>query len=148
MNYRLILVAELALLQKEREPGFSVTLLQIVATASYEDVTRLAGSLYFKNFIRKWWTVSPDKNAESKRISAKHFYVQDEQGNHKLSQDEVRTIKQEIIGLMTTAKPNIQFQLGEAIAVIADSDFWERWDALVDVDSCEGNVDRTQADAA
>ncbi len=34
---------------------------------------------------------------------------------------------------MTSAKPNIQFQLGEAIAVIADSDFWDRWDTLVDV---------------
>ena len=34
---------------------------------------------------------------------------------------------------MTSAKPNIQFQLGEAIAVIADSDFWERWETLVDV---------------
>ena len=27
----------------------------------------------------------------------------------------------------------IQAQLGEAISVIADSDFWERWDTLVDV---------------
>lgn len=59
--------------------------------------------------------------------------MQDEQGAHKLPQNEVQTIKYELIGLMTSAKPNIQFQLGEAVAVIADSDFWDRWDTLVDV---------------
>ena len=43
------------------------------------------------------------------------------------------TIKQELIGLMTSVPPNIQSQLGEAIGCIADSDFWEQWDTLVDV---------------
>jgi exportin-2 (importin alpha re-exporter) len=27
----------------------------------------------------------------------------------------------------------LQSQLGEAISLIADSDFWDRWDTLVDV---------------
>ena len=64
--------------------------------------------------------------------------LQDEQGNHKLRQNEVQTIKHELIALMTSAKPSIQFQLGEAIAVIADSDFWVRWDTLVDVSIPKG----------
>ena len=34
---------------------------------------------------------------------------------------------------MISVPPNIQYQLGDAIGVIADSDFWERWDSLVDV---------------
>lgn len=34
---------------------------------------------------------------------------------------------------MVSVPPNIQYQLGDAIGVIADSDFWERWDTLVDV---------------
>ena len=34
---------------------------------------------------------------------------------------------------MISVPPNIQYQLGEAVGVIADSDFWERWDTLVDV---------------
>ena len=42
-------------------------------------------------------------------------------------------IKHELIGLMISVPPSIQSQLGEAIGVIADSDFWERWDTLVDV---------------
>ena len=34
---------------------------------------------------------------------------------------------------MITVPPSIQAQLGDAVSVIADSDFWERWDTLVDV---------------
>jgi exportin-2 (importin alpha re-exporter) len=33
---------------------------------------------------------------------------------------------------MTTVPPVVQTQLGEAISLIADSDFYERWDTLVD----------------
>ena len=55
----------------------------------------------------------------------------DEEGNYKLPLDEVQTIKQELVGLMISSPPSIQTQLGEAISIIADSDFWERWDTLV-----------------
>jgi exportin-2 (importin alpha re-exporter) len=34
---------------------------------------------------------------------------------------------------MISVEPNLQSQLGEAISLIADSDFWQRWDTLVDV---------------
>jgi len=34
---------------------------------------------------------------------------------------------------MISVPPNLQAQLGEAISLIADSDFWDRWDTLVDV---------------
>lgn len=33
---------------------------------------------------------------------------------------------------MISVPPSMQTQLGEAISAIADSDFWERWDTLVD----------------
>lgn len=59
--------------------------------------------------------------------------MQDEDGNHKLPAQEVATIKQELVGLMILSPPNIQTQLGEAISVIADSDFWKRWDTLIQV---------------
>ena len=42
------------------------------------------------------------------------------------------TIKQELVGLMISSPASIQTQLGEAISIIADSDFWERWDTLID----------------
>lgn len=50
-----------------------------------------------------------------------------------LPPDEVLAIKQEIIGLMISVPPNIQSQLGDAIGIIAQSDFYEKWDTLVDV---------------
>ncbi|KAI9774741.1 MAG: importin-alpha export receptor [Candelina submexicana] len=104
--------AEIALAQEKQKAGFSLSLLQIVAAASFPNTTRLAGALYFKNFIKASWT--------------------DEEGNYKLPQNEVVAIKQELIGLMIAVPPAIQAQLGDAISVIAASDFWQRWDTLVD----------------
>ncbi|KAF2423205.1 putative chromosome segregation protein Cse1 [Tothia fuscella] len=104
--------AEAALRQEEAKPNFSILLLHIVATGSYPNNIRLGSALCFKNFIRRNWT--------------------DPEGNYKLPQNEVVAIKSELIGLMTTVPPTIQTQLGEAISLIADSDFYERWDTLVD----------------
>lgn len=104
--------AEQSLKQEQEKPGFSLALLQIVATDSFPQTTRLAGALFFKNFIRRNWV--------------------DEEGNHCLPRDEVATIKNELIGLMVTVPTSIQAQLGDAISVIADSDFYKRWDTLVD----------------
>ncbi|EEH33570.1 importin alpha re-exporter [Paracoccidioides lutzii Pb01] len=104
--------AEATLRQEETKPGFSILLLQITASSSTPYNTRLASALCFKNFIKRNWT--------------------DEDGNYKLPLDEVATIKRELISLMISVPAGIQTQLGEAVSVIADSDFWERWDTLVD----------------
>nr|POF11452.1 importin alpha re-exporter [Quercus suber] len=104
--------AELSLREQEDKPGFSLALLQIVASESFPQDTRLASALFFKNFIKRSWV--------------------NEDGNHRLPQSEVTTIKSELIGLMVKVPSNIQAQLGDAISVIADSDFWQRWDTLVD----------------
>lgn len=37
---------------------------------------------------------------------------------------------------MISSPANIQAQLGDAISVIADSDFWRRWDTLTQVRYC------------
>ena len=34
---------------------------------------------------------------------------------------------------MISSPPTVQSQLGEAISIIADSDFWRRWDTLTQV---------------
>lgn len=34
---------------------------------------------------------------------------------------------------MISVPPALQSQLGETVGIIADSDFWEQWDTLVDV---------------
>ncbi|KAF1810049.1 putative chromosome segregation protein Cse1 [Eremomyces bilateralis CBS 781.70] len=104
--------AELAIRQNEAAPGFSLALLHIVASNSFPLNTRLASSLYFKNFIRRNWRTL--------------------EGEYKLPQSEVESIKHEIIGLMISSPPSIQSQLGEAVSVIAESDFPEQWDSLID----------------
>ncbi|KAJ5109859.1 hypothetical protein N7532_002504 [Penicillium argentinense] len=104
--------AEQALRQEEQKPNFSLQLLQITASASQPYNIRLASALCFKNFIKRNWT--------------------NEDGNYKLPETEVATIKRELITLMISMPSGIQSQLGEAVSVIADSDFWERWETLVD----------------
>jgi exportin-2 (importin alpha re-exporter) len=104
--------AELQIRAAEQKPGFALLLLQITASPNFSYNTRLASALFFKNFIKRNWT--------------------DVEGNYKLSQQDVTAIKSELIGLMISVPTGIQTQLGEAVSVIADSDFWERWDTLVD----------------
>jgi exportin-2 (importin alpha re-exporter) len=109
------LLAETALRQEETNPNFSISLLQITASDAYAYNTRLASALFFKNFIKRSWT--------------------DEDGNYKLPLEVVAAIKQDLINLMISVPQGIQIQLGDAVSIIADSDFWERWDTLVDVSS-------------
>lgn len=104
--------AELKIRAEEKKPGFSLVLLHITASDTFPSNTRLASALFFKNFIKRNWT--------------------DEDGNHKLSPQEIVSIKSELIGLMVSVPPSIQAQLGEAVSAIADSDFWQRWETLVD----------------
>lgn len=62
---------------------------------------------------------------------------QDEDGHHRLPKDEVVAIKRELSGLMVSVPSGVQAQLGDAISVIADSDFWRDWETLVDVGDTE-----------
>ncbi|KAI8396971.1 hypothetical protein B1J92_H07821g [Nakaseomyces glabratus] len=105
-------IAEKNLKQLENEDGFGLTLLHIVASSNLPIATRLAGAVFFKNFIKRKWI--------------------DENGVHLLSPSNVELIKNEIVPLMIALPGNLQVQIGESISVIADSDFPERWPTLLD----------------
>lgn len=96
-------IAEKNLKQLENEDGFGLTLLHIVASSNLPIATRLAGAVFFKNFIKRKWI--------------------DENGVHLLSPSNVELIKNEIVPLMIALPGNLQVQIGESISVIADSDF-------------------------
>lgn len=102
--------AEQQLRSQESVQGFPLTLLHIVASTNLPIPTRLAGALFFKNYIKRKWV--------------------DENGNH-LTQD-ADLIKNEIISLMISLPNNLQIQIGEAISIIADSDFPDKWPNLID----------------
>ena len=103
--------SERSLKELENQDGFGLTLLHVVASSNLAISTRLAGALFFKNFIRRKWV--------------------DENGNHLLSDDQVELIKKEIVPLMISLPNSLQVQIGEAISLIADSDFPQRWPDLL-----------------
>ncbi|CCE65909.1 hypothetical protein TPHA_0N01280 [Tetrapisispora phaffii CBS 4417] len=103
--------AERSLKELEVEDGFGLTLLQVVSSDNLPNSTRLAGALFFKNFIKRKWV--------------------DVDGNYLLPLSNAELIKKEIIPLMIILPANLQKQIGEAISVIADSDFPDRWPSLL-----------------
>lgn len=104
--------AEQQLKELERQQGFALTLLHTVASTNLPLSTRLAGALFFKNFIKRRWV--------------------DENGNYLISTNDVELIKKEVIPTMIQLPNNLQVQIGEAISVIAESDFPHRWSTLMD----------------
>jgi exportin-2 (importin alpha re-exporter) len=120
--------------QEQTKPGFSLVLLNIVASAPLPPTTRLSAALAFKNFIRTNYVVCRASRAPPPSfLMTETDTQQDEEGTYKLSLEEVATIKQQLVGLMITCPGNIRTQLGDAISLIADSDFWRRWETLVSV---------------
>lgn len=104
--------AELKLKELEGQEGFALTLLHTVASTNLPLSTRLAAALFFKNFIKRKWI--------------------DENGNYLISINDVELVKKEVVPLMIQLPGNLQVQIGEAISVIADSDFPQRWTTLLD----------------
>ena len=68
-------LAELALRQEEQKPGFSVTLLHVVAGSNFTNTTRLAGALCFKNYLKRKWVVrlSPNPHLNASMLNDVHF---------------------------------------------------------------------------
>ncbi|GMM38770.1 importin-alpha export receptor [Saccharomycopsis crataegensis] len=97
----------------ETNPGFAIALLTIVDSNQIDNSIRLAGVLFFKNFLNRRWI--------------------DADGKHKLNPNDVENIKSKIVKLMIGLNNNnLKKQVGECIAIIANSDFPDKWTNLVD----------------
>ncbi|GMF02811.1 unnamed protein product [[Candida] boidinii] len=104
--------SEVELKSIESQEGFPLTLLHLVASQNLDISIRLAGALFFKNLIKRKWI--------------------DESGQYHLSLNDVKLIKAEIVGLMISLPDNLQVQIGEAISLIAESEFPDLWPELLD----------------
>ncbi|ODQ80195.1 hypothetical protein BABINDRAFT_166560 [Babjeviella inositovora NRRL Y-12698] len=104
--------AEKQLREVETQPGFSLTLLQLVSAKNLAASVRLSGAIFFKNFLKRKFI--------------------DEDGNYKIAEADLRQIKASIIDIMLDLPDNLQVQMGESISIIAESDFPDRWTNLVD----------------
>lgn len=104
--------AESQLREIETTPGFSVSLLGVVSLAQVDALVRLAGALFFKNLIKRKWLLSDGET-------------------YQLPESDVAQIKREIIPMLVQLPVQLQRQVGQAITLIAESDFPHRWDSLI-----------------
>lgn len=104
--------AESKLRQIETQPHFSINLLHVVALTNLEPAVRLAAALFLKNLVKRKWV--------------------NEDGEHLLPADDVAYIKNSIVDVMIKLPNNLQIQVGETIAIVAESDFPHAWSGLID----------------
>ncbi|KAJ1727045.1 importin-alpha export receptor [Coemansia biformis] len=104
--------AEKYLASIEQAAHFVVPLLQLVNNEATDGTVRFAAALYFKNFVKRRWAQSED-------------------AEDTIAEDDRRAVKGELVGLMISAPKKLQLQLGEAVSIIAENDFPEKWPELI-----------------
>ncbi|ORX36025.1 Cse1-domain-containing protein [Kockovaella imperatae] len=109
-------LAEESLRQGESQPGFLVLLLQLVRSDDVDMIVRQAGGVYFKNAVKRLW--------------------EGEETDVMISPEDKAAIKQQLVPIMialgSPATAKLQAQIGEGLAIIAEKDFPEQWEGLVD----------------
>ncbi|KAI9492719.1 armadillo-type protein, partial [Zychaea mexicana] len=90
---------------------FPLLLLKLISDNGADMTLRFAGSLYFKNYIKRHWD---NENAD------------------KIAPQDRQTIKAQIVDLLISVPEKIQLQISDALAIMADEDFPDKWDNLLD----------------
>ncbi|XP_053200432.1 exportin-2-like [Panonychus citri] len=97
----------------EGNANYPILLLTLIDKQQIDMNTRVAGSLVFKNFVKRNWRCDDD-------------------ASDKISQADRNMVKSLIIGLMLKSDEKIQRQLSEAVSIIGREDFPARWPNLLD----------------
>ncbi|XBW35603.1 hypothetical protein QEN19_001177 [Hanseniaspora menglaensis] len=90
-------------------PNYPIVLLSLLSSPSAANDIKLAAAITFKNLVKKKWI--------------------DIDGRHLLA--DVDLIRSNIIDCMVQLPPILKSQVGEAISIIAESDFPEFWPNLI-----------------
>lgn len=104
--------AERFLESLESSANYGVLLLSLVGTESVPPVLRTSASVYFKNFVRRYWSV-PDVAVS------------------KISETDRAGIRSLVVSLMLRSPESVQRQLSDAISVIGRHDFPAKWPTLL-----------------
>eukprot|EP00823_Brevimastigomonas_motovehiculus_P000300 TRINITY_DN1039_c1_g1_i1.p1 TRINITY_DN1039_c1_g1~~TRINITY_DN1039_c1_g1_i1.p1 ORF type:complete len:1035 (-),score=332.19 TRINITY_DN1039_c1_g1_i1:1418-4522(-) len=96
----------------EAKAGFPICVLKIISNDKVSGTARLAGSIFFKNFIKRHWVV--------------------EEGDVDcISSSDRELIKKHIVDLMLNSPKLILSQLSEALHMISKADFPKKWESLL-----------------
>lgn len=106
--------AEKFLESVETQQNYSLILLKLVGKDDVDPTVRIAGSITFKNFVKRNWNAHTDAN-EPDRIALA----------------DRDAIKQYIVTLMLKSTPAIQKQLSDAVSIIGKYDFPAKWPELI-----------------
>ncbi|KDE04885.1 hypothetical protein MVLG_04744 [Microbotryum lychnidis-dioicae p1A1 Lamole] len=106
--------AERNLLQIQAHPSFGVWILQLAQDGNRNKTIRQSAALNFKNWIKANWAL--------------------EEAPTPLTSSTAEGLKQSIVAIMISLAnaPALQVQIGEAIAIMAEADFPDRWENLID----------------
>ena len=99
------------------QPGFGLALLQLAAAHGADEGVRQAAAVAFKNHVKFQWA-PPEQESSAPQPAA-------------IGAPEKEHIKSGIVELMLLQPQRIQAQLGEALALMASSDFPDRWPTLL-----------------
>ncbi|XP_015789619.1 exportin-2 [Tetranychus urticae] len=109
----------------ESNANYPILLLTLIDKKEIDLVTRVAGAITFKNFVKRNWRCDDDSV-------------------DKISENDRKMVRSLIIGLMLKSEELVQKQLSEAVSIIGREDFPAKWPNLLDemisrMQSCGGD---------
>lgn len=96
----------------EVNQNYPLLLLHLIHKPEVDMTIRIAGSVAFKNYIKRNWNVEEDQS-------------------DRIHESDRTAIKNLIVTLMLTSPESIQKQLSDAISIIGKTDFPTKWPELI-----------------
>lgn len=104
-------LAEQQLRGVEIKPGFGLLLLELLRDNTVQPAARQAGAIYFKNYIRRQWSMDPSLGG--------------------IQLNDRQAFKQHLLSLMLQAPKPVQVQLAAGLEEISISDYPAEWQSLL-----------------
>ena len=115
----LFVTATAELTSLEARPGYSLCLLQLLATPTLTELPlKQSAAIAFKNFVLHSWNYEGTDRAESGQPDP-------------ITASDRAAIKTHLLTLMVSQPKQIQTQLGQSLAIISQHDFPSKWSNLL-----------------